>query len=991
MTMKRIFALLPVLCALASAPASAQVKISQLPAASVPLGCEFVPVVQVGVTSAVKACDLGIPVAATSAPTPDVTFQEWWNVSTSPATKEMWDGSQWVPEGTLNPSTHVYTAAVCSSSGIGCINAITGFGYAGTTGGTTGNLVGSASPVFTGTANFFALTATGSIEADSAGSASAPPITIGGTSAGLYAVNANEPCIATNGLTALCVTPSQQTLIGQTNPIQVGTVNSQFQNMGTTNSNSGNAFGRFSANAQGPNLYCIKSRNTTVALGVAVNAGDSICGMLGYGDDGSTAGGALSSEIMMKAMGTIGTGIVPGSIYFYTANSSGALTQALELDDAQNATFSGTISAVGQQTAQGLTTTSPGWYAQVTGDSMARLRLGLNSTDVASISAGSGSANRDAFFERAAAADWRFGAPDAAAPVAQTTSVQNVVAGTSNTAGTVWDFNDSAGTGSGASGGFAWYNHPAGSSGSSQNAAAVAMALSGAGVLSVGGSQVPTVGATNVFTNTNTFNSETIFGNFNTISGTTGILADSVIAAPSGGTGSTANAYQLIIAPKLEPGVYSGNACNTVTGANCAFALALDVNAVLAGAGTTTLSFVGNICNLSIDNGFTGTVANSFCFEAGDLAPGTSGILPTDYYQFFGVVSTLYNGLTSGSHFFRGLDLGCSSAAVGAGGTLDIECAHIDLATGSSAGNSEYGFTITNNCPATTATCWAFYLSSTAPNYFAGSLVEGSGRANEGAGSINATTIYEADTALGTAALVNTGTSGATLGLLNGNLTFGGTDSFTGVLTVAAGSTSAPGLIGGTSGTGIDIGSASITDAIAGVAVTTLSANTYSVAGAATLATLVLDNLNTGSPVAANLGSLNFQGDNLTPAAVNFCRIIGGSTNVTAGAELGDLIFQCEGGTGTAGTNATMFTLAGSGVTPTATFGAGVKVVSAFTRQDSTLFSAAGTALPSCTTAAKGTYATVSDATSPTYGSTYSSGGAVVAPVMCNGTNWTMH
>jgi hypothetical protein len=53
-----------------------------------------------------------------------------------------------------------------------------------------------------------------------------------------------------------------------------------------------------------------------------------------------------------------------------------------------------------------------------------------------------------------------------------------------------------------------------------------------------------------------------------------------------------------------------------------------------------------------------------------------------------------------------------------------------------------------------------------------------------------------------------------------------------------------------------------------------------------------------------------------------------------------------------------------------------------------TTYSAAGTALPACNTASQGTHAQVSDATSPTYLGTYTSGGSVIAPVFCNGTNW---
>lgn len=53
-----------------------------------------------------------------------------------------------------------------------------------------------------------------------------------------------------------------------------------------------------------------------------------------------------------------------------------------------------------------------------------------------------------------------------------------------------------------------------------------------------------------------------------------------------------------------------------------------------------------------------------------------------------------------------------------------------------------------------------------------------------------------------------------------------------------------------------------------------------------------------------------------------------------------------------------------------------------------TIYSAAGTAIPTCTSALNGQKQTVSDATSPTFLGTYTSGGTVTAPVVCNGSNW---
>lgn len=87
----------------------------------------------------------------------------------------------------------------------------------------------------------------------------------------------------------------------------------------------------------------------------------------------------------------------------------------------------------------------------------------------------------DTIMRRAAAANLAFGAADAAAPVAQTLSVQNVVAGTSNTAGAAWTFAGSRGTGTGLGGRIAWQTAPAGSTGSTQNALVEACAIESSG------------------------------------------------------------------------------------------------------------------------------------------------------------------------------------------------------------------------------------------------------------------------------------------------------------------------------------------------------------------------------------------------------------------------------------------------------------------------------------------------------------------------------
>lgn len=141
---------------------------------------------------------------------------------------------------------------------------------------------------------------------------------------------------------------------------------------------------------------------------------------------------------------------------------------------------------IAQWTQSGLTTTSPGFYAQIIGDSVPRVRVGLNATDVPSIAFGPGSGNRDAFLERVGAGALRFGAPDAAIPVPQVLSLQNVVTGTSNTAGADLTIKGSQSTGNLGGGAIILQTSPLGGSGTSQNAEVTALKIFPTGGVNIG-------------------------------------------------------------------------------------------------------------------------------------------------------------------------------------------------------------------------------------------------------------------------------------------------------------------------------------------------------------------------------------------------------------------------------------------------------------------------------------------------------------------------
>jgi hypothetical protein len=90
--------------------------------------------------------------------------------------------------------------------------------------------------------------------------------------------------------------------------------------------------------------------------------------------------------------------------------------------------------------------------------------------------------NSDTTFSRGAIRNFRFGAADASPALAQTLSVQSVVAGTSNTAGAAFTVTGSQGTGTGAGGSIVFQVAPAGTVGTgapaiAQNALAAALTI----------------------------------------------------------------------------------------------------------------------------------------------------------------------------------------------------------------------------------------------------------------------------------------------------------------------------------------------------------------------------------------------------------------------------------------------------------------------------------------------------------------------------------
>lgn len=108
----------------------------------------------------------------------------------------------------------------------------------------------------------------------------------------------------------------------------------------------------------------------------------------------------------------------------------------------------------------------------------ALLDLQVASTSVFKVAKAGGLVmSTDTYITRKAAGSLQLGAADAAAPVAQSLSVQNVVAGTTNTAGPNFNINGSIGTGSAYGGSIVFNTSYPGSAGTAQNTLTQAFAI----------------------------------------------------------------------------------------------------------------------------------------------------------------------------------------------------------------------------------------------------------------------------------------------------------------------------------------------------------------------------------------------------------------------------------------------------------------------------------------------------------------------------------
>ena len=151
------------------------------------------------------------------------------------------------------------------------------------------------------------------------------------------------------------------------------------------------------------------------------------------------------------------------------------------------------------------------------------------------------------------------------------------------------------------------------------------------------------------------------------------------------------------------------------------------------------------------------------------------------------------------------------------------------------------------------------------------------------------------------------------------NISRGPTEYFNGTST-------APSLANGTNpDAGIWFTSSEVDVAAHSVGQTySLGENTLSQFSNGSQSGLVLERTDATGP--QNNGNIDFDGPNDTPANIAYASILGASTQVTHGSELGSVTIKCQGCGGTAGTAIAGLTLTGVATTPTAVFGSNMTV-----------------------------------------------------------------
>ena len=194
------------------------------------------------------------------------------------------------------------------------------------------------------------------VDAAQTGITSVGALNAGSITSGFGTINNGSSTITTTGAVATgALTATGDTIVGNGYGLLVGHASqvtaagastAEVQVLGTSGSDSMIKVGRFGADAYGPSVTFLKSRDPAIADGsFAIVADDDLIGRFRYAvDDGNDFNTEIARIEVEVDDGSPAENAVGGAIVLRTATTSGTMTEALRLDSAQNATFAGSIS-----------------------------------------------------------------------------------------------------------------------------------------------------------------------------------------------------------------------------------------------------------------------------------------------------------------------------------------------------------------------------------------------------------------------------------------------------------------------------------------------------------------------------------------------------------------------------------------------------------------------------------------------------------------------
>lgn len=155
--------------------------------------------------------------------------------------------------------------------------------------------------------------------------------------------------VATNGVERLRAASDGTITIGTSTKITANSIIPAFQNTGTTAVGSTDLVGRFSADANPPALYLLKSRGATVGTHGLVTNNDVLGNIAWYASDGAAyqPAGFLRAEVD----GTAAAGDMPSRLVFgTTSDGTVTATERMRIDDQGNIFANVTAYAVSSDT-----------------------------------------------------------------------------------------------------------------------------------------------------------------------------------------------------------------------------------------------------------------------------------------------------------------------------------------------------------------------------------------------------------------------------------------------------------------------------------------------------------------------------------------------------------------------------------------------------------------------------------------------------------------